>query len=70
MNNNKKDEYLELITDLYLQSEMNADELKRRVSFQDFLSIGNKLIDRLEDTINLMVASCTPEYQQYKNLLD
>ena len=70
MNNNQKDEYLELIADLFLQSKMTADELKRRVSFQDFLSIGNKLIDRVEDTMNLILASCTPECQEYKNSLN
>ena len=67
--NNKQNEYLELITDLYLQADMSAEELKRRVSKQDFLLIGHKLIDRVEDTLNLMLASCIPEYQQYKNLL-
>ena len=67
--NNKQNEYLELITDLYLQADMSAEELKRRVSKQDFLLIGHKLVDRVEDTLNLMLASCTPEYQQYKNLL-
>jgi hypothetical protein len=67
--NNKENEYLELITDLYLQADMSAEELKRRVSKQDFLLIGHKLVDRVEDTLNLMLASCTPEYQQYKNLL-
>lgn len=67
--NNKENEYLELITDLYLQADMPAEELKRRVSKQDFLLIGHKLVDRVEDTLNLMLASCTPEYQQYKNLL-
>ena len=67
--NNKENEYLELITDLYLQADMSAEELKRRVSKQDFLLIGHKLVDRVEDTLNLMLAACTPEYQQYKNLL-
>jgi hypothetical protein len=67
--NNKENEYLELITDLYLQADMSAEELKRRVSKQDFLLIDHKLVDRVEDTLNLMLASCTPEYQQYKNLL-
>ena len=67
--NNKENEYLELITDLYLQADMSAEELKRRVSKQDFLLIGHKLVDRVEDTLNLMLASSTPEYQQYKNLL-
>ena len=67
--NNKENEYLELITDLYLQADMPAEELKRRVSKQDFLLIGHKLVDRVEDTLNLMLASCIPEYQQYKNLL-
>ena len=67
--NNKQNEYLELITDLYLQADMSAEELKRRVSKQDFLLIGHKLVDRVEDTLNLMLASCTPECQQYKNLL-
>lgn len=67
--NNNKNEYLELITDLYLQSDMTAEELKRRVSKQDFIIIGHKLVDRVEDTLNLMVASCTPEYQQYKSLV-
>ena len=67
--NNKENEYLELITDLYLQADMSAEELKRRVSKQDFLLIGHKRVDRVEDTLNLMLASCTPEYQQYKNLL-
>jgi hypothetical protein len=67
--NNKQNEYLELITDLYLQADMSAEELKRRVSKKDFLLIGHKLVDRVEDTLNLMLASCTPEYQQYKSLL-
>lgn len=67
--NNKQNEYLELITDLYLQADMSAEELKRRVSKQDFLLIGHKLVDRVEDTLNLMLASCTPEYQQYKSLV-
>ena len=67
--NNKQNEYLELITDLYLQADMSAEELKRRVSKQDFLLIGHKLVDRVEDTLNLMLASCTPECRQYKNLL-
>jgi hypothetical protein len=66
---NKENEYLELITDLYLQADMSAEELKRRVSKKDFLLIGHKLVDRVEDTLNLMLASCTPEYQQYKSLL-
>lgn len=67
--NNKENEYLELITDLYLQADMSAEELKRRVSKQDFLLIGHKLVDRVEDTLNLMLASCTLEYQQYKSLV-
>lgn len=67
--NNKENEYLELITDLYLQADMSAEELKRRVSKQDFLLIGHKLVDRVEDTLNLMLAACSSDYQQYKSLV-
>ena len=64
--NNKQNEYLELITDLYLQSDMSAEELKRRVSKRDFLIIGHKLIDRVEDTLNLMLAACSQNINNIK----